>query len=52
MSRHLTLGDVCNAWSEILLAFGCRWAMQIFVLLGLGVGIGLGLTLAALWSWR
>lgn len=52
MIEHRTLGDVLNAWSEILLLWGCRWLYQGLFLVGIGIGIGLGLTLAACWGWR
>ena len=52
MRRHLTLGDVVNAWSEVLLAWGCRWFWQLLLAFGAGCGIGLGLTLALCWGWR
>jgi len=36
------MGELGRAWSEVLLAWGARWAWQVLLLVGLGVGLGVG----------
>lgn len=41
LRSHPTLGDVINAWSEVLLIWGCRWGWQLVFAFGFGIGMGI-----------